>query len=457
MNYNFDNIAGYNTEKEELARLCEIFNNRAVYEAKGAKLPKGIIFYGEAGTGKTLFAKVMASVCNLNTINIDLGNADTDTAICKSIRKAFISAKKSKEPTMIFFDEIDKVMPNRSEDYVTDRSKTILAQLLTLIDGMDSSGNIVFVATCNYYGSLPNTLVRPGRIDKKISIGIPSYQSRVDILTMYVEKTNCKFEMSMDELAKLSVGFSCAALETLVNECILQSDEDGFVSTQLVKKRISEIKNEDLPRSKGTPEDMIDACGNIGSFVVSRMFDDGDYVLRLDDGTTCNEFFNKLISEFDDSYDYDDDDDVVDYGEDNEASSYSYYTKQDFVNAICVLMGQIVSQQVVFDKTFDNNGSVIDTIDDILFSMSSRGVLGLDLVYLRGHDERLGYSSDFRQRLSAEFNAITTYCYNKAKAIVTANEQLIRQLMPILLKREMIDRKTLEPILEELGGIKYVN
>ena len=68
---------------------------------------------------------------------------------------------------MIFFDEVDKVLPNDEEEYYTDRSKTILTQLLTLIDGMDSAGKIVFVATCNDYDGLPETLTRPGRLDKK--------------------------------------------------------------------------------------------------------------------------------------------------------------------------------------------------------------------------------------------------------------------------------------------------
>ena len=464
MNYSFDKIAGYQAEKEELARLCEIFNNRQAYEAKGAKLPKGIIFYGEAGTGKTLFAKGMASVCNLNTITIDLGNADTDTAICKSIRKAFVSARKSKEPTMIFFDEIDKVMPNYAEKYVTDRSKTILAQLLTLIDGMDSSGKVVFVATCNYYGSLPDTLVRPGRIDKKISIGKPSFQSRVEILNMYVARSSCKFEMPMEELAKLSVGFSCAALETLINECILQSDAKGFVSSQLVKERIMEIKNEDISRCGVTMEDTITACSNIGSFIVARMFNDGDYVLNLDDYTTCNNYFNALVSEFNDSYDSDDDDetddDEYDYCDDDEddddTSNCSYYTKLEYINTICVLMGKILAQKVALNKTFDNNGDVIQIIDDMLFAMSRRGLLGMNYVYLYRHDQNIGYSTEFRERLREQFETILIYCYNKAKSIVTANEELIRKLIPVLVEREMLDRNTLEPLLAELGGIKYV-
>ena len=160
MNYNFDSIAGYETEKEELKRLCEILNHRGKYEKKGAKLPKGIIFYGEAGTGKTLFSKVMASVCGLEVFKIDLGDVENESAICRHIKKTFIKASRRKEPTMIFFDEMDKVLPNDHEDYYTDRSKTILTQLLTLIDGMDSSGNIVFVATCNDYAVLPKTLTR---------------------------------------------------------------------------------------------------------------------------------------------------------------------------------------------------------------------------------------------------------------------------------------------------------
>ena len=171
MNYNFSDIAGYAQEKEELKRLCEIINNRDVYMERGAKLPKGIIFYGETGTGKTLFAKVMAGVCNLEMINIDLGSMADERAVLKKIKKAFDGARKAGKPTMIFFDEMDKVLPNESEDYFSDHSKAILAQLLSLIDGMSSNKNFIFVATCNDYEGLPAALVRPGRIDKRYISG----------------------------------------------------------------------------------------------------------------------------------------------------------------------------------------------------------------------------------------------------------------------------------------------
>ena len=314
MNYNFENIAGYEVEKEELKRLCEIFNNREKHLKKGAKLPKGIIFYGEAGTGKTLFSKVMASVCGLEVFKIDLGDVEDESAICAYIKKTFVKASKRNEPTMIFFDEMDKVLPNDDEEYYTDRSKTILTQLLTLIDGMDSAGNIVFVATCNNYNALPETLTRPGLLDKKIGIGVPNYSSRVEILKMYIQKSSCKFETPIEDMAKLCSGFSCAGIETLINECILQSSEDGLVSGELFQSKLYEIKNEDIPRGRYSADDTIHACRNVGSFIVAKTYNNGNYILSIDGDTVCSEHFNSVISDYDDDYgcDYDDDDEDYD-------------------------------------------------------------------------------------------------------------------------------------------------
>ena len=306
MNYKFTDIAGYPQEKAELQRLCDIINDREQYLARGAKLPKGVIFYGGTGTGKTLFAKVMASTCNLKMIEIDLGSPSDGNALLKKIKKAFEGARRSGEPAMIFFDEMDKVLPNAREEYYSDHSKAVLAQLLTLIDGMNSDKNFIFVATCNNYAELPAALVRPGRIDKKIQIGLPDRASRAEILKLYAGKTSCTFEMSMEELAKLCGGFSCAALETLINECVLQSDERGFVSEQLIKERILESRSGDLPRRPPTQADMITACRNIGCFIVARSLNTGDYLLRLGDDTVCNLYFNGAIGRYDDDYDAED-------------------------------------------------------------------------------------------------------------------------------------------------------
>lgn len=466
MRYVFDSIAGYEQEKEELKRLCEIFNNREKYQKKGAKLPKGIIFYGEAGTGKTLFSKVMASECGLDVLKISIAEAENENHICKVIKKTFAKAERRKAPTMIFFDELDKVVPNEEERYYTDRAKTVLAQLLTLIDGMDSSGNVVFVATCNDYDVLPETLVRPGRIDKKIGIGLPNFSSRVEILKMYAKKSSCRFEMAIEDMAKLCVGLSCAALETLVNECILQSDENGNVSEELVKTRFFEIKNEDIPRERSSVDDFINACKNVGTFVVAKAFNSGHYTLTIEKNAVCNNFFNSIVSateQDDDDWDDDDYDEDDDYSsidsdcdeEENADGIGTVFSKSDYLNAISVLYGGYVAQEVVLHKVYDNVGGALRVIDKIVELMLNNAMFGINLRYsTERNDYILPYSDGYRQKINALFEEVCETCYNKAKGIVEKNAELIENLSKVLTERQIIQEDDCEELIKEFGSIK---
>ena len=457
MNVNFEKIAGYEVEKQELKRLCDIFNNRVKFQNKGAKLPKGIIFYGESGTGKTLFAKVMANECDLEVLKINISEIEKESDICKLIKKTFAKANRKKEPTMIFFDEIDKVLPNEDEKYYTDRSKTVLAQLLTLIDGMDSLGNVVFVATCNYYGSLPDTLVRPGRIDKKISIGLPDYSSRIEILNMYIKKSSCVFEMKTEDIAKICLGFSCAALETLVNECILQSDENGFVSEELVRTHLLEIKNEDIPRERSSVEDSINACYNVGSFVVSKAFNNGHYTLNLDVGSVGNSFFDSLITHNDNRDDYDDwDDDDCEEENSPSENTVTIYSKSDYLNTITTLLGGYAAEEIILHKIYDNVNEPLQSIDKILERMADSGMFGLSLRYnYERNNSILSYTEEHLQKVNAVFEKTIDECYEKAKCIVEKNVDLIKKLSQVLVERQIIQEDEVEVIINDFNGIKF--
>jgi len=475
MGYTFDNIAGYKTEKEELKRLCEVLSNRDKYLKKGAKMPKGIIFYGEAGTGKTLFAKVLADECGLHTFKIDIANLNSNAQICREIRKTFDKASKRKEPSMIFFDELDKLLPNDAEEYHTDQSKMVLTQLLTLIDGMNSSKNFIFVATCNGYGSLPDTLVRPGRIDKKINIGKPNFESRTEILKFYAGKSSCKFEITMEELAKLCIGFTCSALETLVNECIIQSDENNFVSKQLITKRILEVKQEDIPRESSGISDTINACRNLGYFVVARSFNDGKYLLDLNPDSLGNNFFNSILSEYDgdyydDDYDEDYDDDFDIEAEDREIDEYieengddilhedvegnKFFAKTDLLNTISVLCGGYVAEQIIFNKIYDNMRGEINNIYDILLNMSEQGMFGIENAYSSWRNGKLPFTPEFIGRINAIFEQTISECYQTAEKIVKNNKELIEKMIPVLVEKKYMDNTDCEPILQAFGGIK---
>ncbi len=447
----FDRIAGYKKEKEELMALAEIFKNRKKYLLKGATLPKGIIFYGPAGTGKTLFSEVLAQECSLKKINISISDSASENTICRRIRKAFLQGAKGKNPTMIFFDELDKVLPNEKEEYFTDRSKTILTQLLTLIDGMEKNNNIVFVAACNDYYALPESITRPGRFDKKICLDLPDFSARSAILDMYIKASPTNLELSAESIAKLTGEFSPAALKTLVNDCILVSDENNFVPENIIRKKINEIKEEDLPTERSEQSYSVDAVRNIGAFVVARAYSNSDYVLTVEENKVCNDFLDAIIQnadydEDDEYYDDDDDDDESDI-----KSTYSLCSKNDLLAAITALLGGLAAQELIFNKIYENLKISLNAVDDIIFKMSACGMLGLKLRY--NEYIKCEYSEKYREQLEEAFLNIKEECYEKAKDLVNKNEALIRKLVPILIKRKSIEKSECEKILNELGGI----
>ncbi len=451
----FDRIAGYEKEKEELMTLVEIFNHRKKYELKGATLPKGIIFYGEAGTGKTLFAEVLAKECSLNQIKINLSESASENNIGKQIRRAFLKGSKAKIPTMIFFDELDKLLPNEEEEYYTDSSKAVLAQLLTLIDGMDTSDNIVFVATCNNYYALPSSITRAGRFDKKIGLGLPDLASRIAILNMYIGGAPTNFGMKSESIAKLTGGFSCAALKTLVNECNLRSDENNFVSEELIRSKILEIKEEDLPTERSKQSYMVDATRNLGSFVVSRLYSNSGYVLKIDGDTVCNSFLDRLLfcSEVYDCYD---DDDC--YDEDAESTpkeeTDTVFSKKDYLAAITALLAGYAAEELIFNRVYDNVERSLYIADRLLLKMSECGMFGLEHFISTYHYHEYDYPETYFENLQQLLTSVELECYEKAKAIVEKNKTLIEKLSPILIKRKSIEKAECEELLKELGGIR---
>lgn len=442
MKYTFNSIAGYDVEKRELEALCDTLNNKEKIEQKGGRIPKGLILYGAPGNGKTLFAKVLAEKCKLRVINIDLGECNSTVQVSKKINDAFAEARFQTEAVMIFFDELDKVLPNDYEEYYTEGSKMILTQLLTQIDGLNSKQNVFFVATCNYYPSMPRALVRAGRIDRKISIGNPTYSSRVEILKHYMRKSKCKTNISLDELARLTNGMTCAELEMLVNECVLSSDEKNFTADRIVKSKIAEINGEDIERRDSALTSLIFGCRNVGCFVVSRCFNNGGYVLSLDRDTVCNNFFNKLLSDYDSDYDCDDEEE-----DDDETSNF--FSSQDLKNAITVIYGGYIAQELILGDVYDNVRSQLNIVDDIIDGIVGSGMLGIINRYV--HSRIVPYTPERIEEISKEIENMLENCYLSAKEIVTQNQELIKELIPILVERKSITQKECERILSIKG------
>lgn len=219
--YTFANIAGINEIKGELYEIVDFLQNPNKYKNFGIKLPKGVIMYGPPGVGKTLIAKAIAGEANVPFF-YQSGASFTEIYLgvgAKRVRELFAKAK-AHAPSIIFIDEIDAVGKSRG-DGRNDELESTLNQLLTEMDGFDENGGVLVIAATNRIESIDKALLRSGRFDRRINISLPNYQDRAKIFKEYLKDKKCKF--MLDRFVRLSVGFSGADIENLVNEAALSA------------------------------------------------------------------------------------------------------------------------------------------------------------------------------------------------------------------------------------------
>lgn len=212
-------IGGYTYQKEEALKIIDFFKNYDVYVQNGASLPRGVFFYGEPGNGKTMFANAIAKDSGVSTYYLtDNLYMQDNKSVSKELVNLFKQATEN-APSIVILDEIDQLIDtNGGFGRASDSEKEVLRVLLTEIDKLVDKGVLV-IATGNVeIDSMPDALVRNGRLEKHIYIGAPDFKDRTDILNMFL-KTNPIFsKIKAQEIAKLTQDLTCSSLKTLVND-----------------------------------------------------------------------------------------------------------------------------------------------------------------------------------------------------------------------------------------------
>ncbi len=257
----FSDVAGCDEAKYELEEIVEFLKNPKVFVDAGAKIPKGVLLEGPPGTGKTLLARAVAGEAKVSFIPAT-GSQFIEMFVgvgASRVRKLFDLAKEN-TPCVIFIDEIDAIGRQRGTGFNSgnDEREQTLNQILTNMDGFSKETGIIVLGATNRVDILDSALVRSGRFDRKVKVGLPDDVGRKAILKVHLRNKEIEKDVDLDEMAVLTSGFSGADLETLANEAIILSLRDN-------KTKISRDKFLDafekttigLPQSTETREDKL--------------------------------------------------------------------------------------------------------------------------------------------------------------------------------------------------------
>lgn len=256
----FKDVAGIDSEKQELAEVVDFLRDKSKFAAVGARVPRGVLLSGEPGTGKTLLARAIAGEANVPffaTSGSDFSGIIVGLGVAK-IKDIFEMAKRN-APCLLFIDEIDAIGQRRSQNSFNDQDREqTLNQLLIEMDGFSNETGIIVIGATNRPDMLDPALLRPGRFDRQVHIDLPDMAGREEILKLHAKKIKMHEGVDLGKLARGTTGFSGADLENLLNEAALHAVRSG--RKLVADEDIEEARDKSLmgPRKirKMRPEDI---------------------------------------------------------------------------------------------------------------------------------------------------------------------------------------------------------
>ena len=434
----FTDVEGIDSAKEELEEIVDFLKNPTKYEGSGAKIPKGALLSGPPGSGKTLIARAIAGESSVPFIQCSASSfVEVFVGVgAKRVRDLFAFAR-TKQPCIIFIDEIDAIGRARSNNGPfggnEEREQTI-NQLLTEMDGFDDTSKIVVIAATNREDILDEALVRPGRFDRKIAVGLPSVKGREKILGVHTRDKILDADVSLENIARQTTGFSGAELANLMNECAIYAARfnGGVITSAVVEECFQRVVvgsiNRDATMSLKKKE--LIAYHEAGHAVVGALMKDYDRVRKvsiISRGNTGGVTFFQPLDENQDS---------------------GLYTKDYLLSSIMVALGGAVAEEIIYGENRVTTGAsndlakVFGVARDMVMTYGfgdSIGKQNVDQEYLSG--ESLSYADD-------EIRFIIDSCYDETKRLITENMDVLEKVKDELLEKDIIEGQFVYDLLD---------
>ena len=241
----FDDVVGMDKLKRDMVQVMEIMKKPAEFAKKGIRMPKGILLEGEPGNGKTLFAKALAGEARINFIPAKATDFESMFMAIGPLKvKLLFKKARRRAPCIVFIDEFDGIgtIRNYNGSALETENTRIVTALLNELDGFEASNGVLVIAATNSIKALDPALIRPGRFDAKLTVPYPDEDARKKLVEMYTRGKAPAAECTVDVLARLFNGYSCAKIESVLNGAALRAGQEGHAEFTLadVKAACSE-------------------------------------------------------------------------------------------------------------------------------------------------------------------------------------------------------------------------
>ncbi|WP_115716523.1 ATP-dependent zinc metalloprotease FtsH [Amedibacterium intestinale] len=441
----FKDVAGCDEEKEEVKEIIDYLKDPKRFTDMGARIPKGMLMVGPPGTGKTLLAKAVAGEADVPFFSIsgsDFVEMFVGTGASR-VRDMFKKAKQT-APCIVFIDEIDAVGRQRGAGMGggNDEREQTLNQMLVEMDGMEENKGIVIIAATNRPDVLDPALLRSGRFDRQITVNLPDKKGRYEILKVHARNKKLSSEISLENLAKRTPGFSGADLENVLNEGAILAvrDKRKVITMADLDEAIDRVMMGPAKKSKKYTEQekRLVAYHEAGHAVIGLKLKDADKVEKVT---------------------------IIPRGQ---AGGYNlmtpqeekmFPTKADFMAQITGLMGGRVAEDVMFNEISAGASNDIQKATKIAkamvrsWGMSSLGPIQYDdgsgNVFLgRDYSSGSNYSGEIAYEIDKEIRKIINECYDKAKEIIEGNKDLLTLIAETLIEEETITSEQINNLVE---------
>ncbi|MBW6411156.1 ATP-dependent zinc metalloprotease FtsH [Clostridium weizhouense] len=443
----FKDVAGADEEKAELEEIVDFLKNPVRYIDIGARIPKGVLLVGPPGTGKTLLAKAVSGEAGVPFFSIS-GSDFVEMFVgvgASRVRSLFEDAKKN-APCLIFIDEIDAVGRQRGAGLGGghDEREQTLNQLLVEMDGFGANEGIIMIAATNRPDILDPALLRPGRFDRQVLVGIPDVKGREQILKVHTKKKPLEENVELKVLAKRTPGFSGADLENLANEAALLAvrRDKKKISMQEMEEAITRVIAGPEKKSKVITEHdkKLTAYHEAGHAVVMKLLPNSDKVheISIIPRGRAGGYTMQLPNE-----------------------DTSYTSKSKLKNDMIGLLGGRVAEKLILGDISTGAKNDIDRASAIARSMVMEYGMSdkIGTISYGGDNDNevflgrnLGKGRNFSEEISAkidkEIKDFIDEAYSKAETLLKENMNKLHAVAAALLEKEKIEGKEFEEIFQ---------